>query len=153
VARARALGVDFPAPQDQRHALDAAVAVRLARWRLGAAATATSGTPFTRYAAGTAACDAAGACAGWDRLPVSGPPGAGRAPGYASVDLLAEWGARVRRVEAAVYLQLYNVLGADNPSTYVRTCTACGGSAGGASGDRFLPGIPRLPLLGARLAF
>ncbi len=154
VARARAAGYAFPAPQDQRHALDATAAVRLARWRLGAAATATSGTPFTRYVAGAAACDSAGACAGWDRLPLAGPPGAGRAPGYASVDLLAEWGARVRRVEAAVYLQLYNVLGAENPSTYVRTCTACGGQpAGGAPDDRFLPGIPRLPLVGARLAF
>jgi hypothetical protein len=154
IARARAAGYAFPAPQDQRHALDATMAVRLARWRLGVAATATSGTPFTRYVAGTAACNAEGACAGWDRPPLAGPPGAGRAPGYASVDLLFEWSARVRRVEGAAYLQLYNVLGADNPSTYVRTCTGCGDrSVGGASGDRFLPGIPRLPLLGARLAF
>ena len=155
VARARAAGLDFPAPQDQRHALDATAAVRLARWRLGAAATATSGTPFTRYAAGRVACRTDGTCTGWDRLPTAGPPGAGRTPGYASVDLLAEWGGRVRRLEAAVYLQLYNVLGAPNPSTYVRTCAACADrpAGGGALGDQFLPGIPRLPLLGARLAF
>jgi hypothetical protein len=154
VVRARARGGDFPAPQDQRHAVDATAAVRLARWRLGAAATATSGTPYTRYVAGSVACRADGTCTGWDRLPVAGPAGAGRAPGYASVDLLAEWGGRVRRVDAAVYLQLYNVLDAPNPSTYVRSCASCGdGATGGASDDRLLPGIPRLPLLGARLAF
>jgi hypothetical protein len=154
VARARAFGLDFPAPQDQRHAVDATAAVRLARWRLGAAATAASGTPFTRYVAGTLVCATEGPCGGWNRPPAAGPPGAGRAPGYASVDLLAEWGARVRRVDAAIYLQLYNVLGARNPSTYVRTCATCGDRpTGGASDDGFLPGIPRLPLLGARLAF
>jgi hypothetical protein len=161
VSELRAEGLRFPAPSDRRHLLDATAMARLGtRLRAGAAFTAASGAPYTRVYAPDWSCSWSRECG--DREPRTLEPGAFRMPAHASLDLLLDYGWRVRGVEAGAYLQLRNALGRENAATYSSTGDWCPGDQGGYTGqcpqgfvmhDRFEPGLPLLPVLGFRARF
>lgn len=154
-------GLRFPAPADQRHAVDATASARLGRWQLGAAFSAASGAPYTRAFHGQLDCEDAPECR-WAREPWVGDAGAFRSAPYGSLDLLAEWSGAIQRWRVGAYLQLRNVLNHANSGRYVgfddRYCpVSCGTRAGVEFGweerDEFLPGLPMLPVIGLRVAF
>ena len=153
-----ARGLTYPAPEEQRHTFDATAYLRAGRRvQLGAAYTASSGVPYTRRFGGTYRCTSATECR-VQTPPTAEAPGALRAPGYSSLDLLAEWTGQLRGARLGAYLQLRNTLGSDNSARYIGStpCAAFGeyGCASGSSGfDEFDPGLPRLPVIGFRLSF
>lgn len=154
-----ARGLTYPAPEEQRHTFDATAYLRAGRGvQLGAAYTASSGVPYTRRFGGTYSCSSPTECR-VQTPPTAEAPGALRAPGYSSLDLLAEWSGHVRGARLGAYLQLRNALGSDNSGRYIGSipCAAFGGSecaAGRPTGfDDFDPGLPTLPVIGFRLSF
>ncbi|HEU4557248.1 MAG TPA: TonB-dependent receptor [Longimicrobium sp.] len=153
-----AAGFTFPAESDQRHSVDLAAGVRVGGGvRLDAAFTASSGGAFTRFFGGLAKCRE-GVCE-WDELPSTGNPGGLRAPGFASLDLSAEWTRKVGRVQVGAYAQLHNALNRGNPARYQRSIRFehCGygtpDPSGGCTLDVYGLGLPRVPLAGLRVAF
>jgi hypothetical protein len=148
IARTTAAGFSFPSSQDRRHAVDATLLARVTRsLQLGAAYSAASGAPYTRYRDATIEPDGSGLVP-----PTAEAPNARRAPAYASLDLLLDWSFVVRGLRWSTFLQLRNALGRDNVSVYsgYRDCanqTYC------ESGDRFDPGLPRIPVIGFRATF
>lgn len=151
--------ITFPASADIRGSLDASVLVMLGRSvRLGGAFTYGSGVPYTRLIFG-------------DKTPASPPPSLGspnaeRTPSYASLDLMAEYGHSIGDWQVSAYLQVRNLSNRDNSVTYSGSwdCPSSGTPSGtgtfsqvcaSAAGvtDRFETGLPRLPLLGVRIAF
>lgn len=155
-ARLSAEGMDFPAPGDRTRALDATVRIRALDWlHVGAAFTGASGAPFTRFFAFR--CPGVPGCPEEqepDRPPVlgiAGPALQGRAPAYASLDLMGEWRADVFGVELGGFLQIRNVLQRANDNVYVGSHLECGSDAtlpGCTVVDEFENGLPLLPLLG-----
>lgn len=156
---------EYWSSSDRRHTLDLSTMVRLGTsWRVGAAFTAASGAPFTRFLLG---CDSGGTCQTGDstaqRVEL---PNAERAPGYAALDLLLDWSRDVGRVRIGAYLQIRNALNRVNQITYTGTLT-CPANArlpqydplpgldqsGRQLCDRFDRGLPILPLGGIRIAF
>jgi hypothetical protein len=140
----------FPGSADIRHSLDATAGYRINHGlRVGGAFSLASGVPFTRVI-----LDPAGS------LPRLGEPSAHRTPVYASLDLLVDYSGRINGWTFTGYLQLLNALGRRNRVTYsgsVETCPA-GQSVASCAGpteirDRFRSGLPRLPLVGLRVAF
>ncbi len=160
VATTTAAGLTFPAPADRRHTLDATYLLRLApEWRVGAAFTAASGTPYTRVFTGADCQDAL--CLA-EAMPRVGDPGAFRSVSYRSLDLMMDWIHEFQNWTGGVYLQIRNALGRENHGRYTglvpRYCPdACvfrdGAEFGRQGRDEFLPGIPMLPLFGFRAAF
>ncbi|HET7464822.1 MAG TPA: TonB-dependent receptor [Longimicrobium sp.] len=157
-ATLRAGGRAFPTESDRRQVLnlEAGAAVG-AGVRVGAAFTASSGAAYTRFFGGLASCRQ-GVCQ-WEELPAAGEPGALRAPGFASLDLSAEWSHRFGGVRVGAYAQLHNALDRENPARYHRSILYrnCGygepDAAGGCIHDVYGRGLPRLPLAGVRLSF
>jgi hypothetical protein len=157
-------GVRFASEQDRRHSFDATSLVRLGRsWRLGAAYSAATGNPYTRFFEGDASCDDYGERCTWTERSRVEAPSAERMPAYASLDLLADWNHSFRGWDFGAYLQLRNALGRRNPAAYLRSYDHCGPS-GGFHGtpscaydpgpkDEFVPALPILPLLGFRVSF
>jgi hypothetical protein len=140
----------YPASADVRHSFDATAGYRVDDGlRLGGAFSLASGVPFTRVI-----LDPEGG------LPRLGEPSAHRTPVYASLDLLVDYTGRVNGWTLTGYVQLLNALGRRNRVTYsgsVETCPA-GESVASCTGpteirDRFRSGLPRLPLVGFRVAF
>jgi hypothetical protein len=87
-------------------------------------------------------------------------PSAGRAPPYATVDLLADWTWSHRGWHLSALLQLRNALNWRNANTYAGSIAGCSLPAGPGTViprpgvcDRFDRGFPLLPLLGVRVAF
>lgn len=162
VSEMLAAGLRFPAPADQRHVLDATALARLGwGWRLGAAYTAATGTPYTRQSLGRADCVSQPECV-WTEEPWIGEPGAYRAPAYRSLDLLVDWTHGFGTWSLGAYLQLRNALDRENMGRYLRFnpryCPSACGTENGVEfgwqeGDQFLPGLPRLPLIGLRVTF
>lgn len=157
-----ALRYNYPSPADRRHALDATVMARLAHGvRLGAAATLASGAPFSRFLLGAACDPTQPGCSPTDTAALFiEAPNAQRGPGYASLDLLADWSREGRRVEVGAFVQLRNVLLRSNAVTYTGSVERCTGArppelvqAGPGVCDRFDRGIGLLPLVGVRVAF
>jgi hypothetical protein len=154
-----AAGLRFPGSADRRHRLDVLAAVRLTHsLRTGLAFAAMSGAPFTRAIsrATAAECTHFGfGCAG--PVAMVQAPNALRTPDYRSLDALVQWSRTMGDVEVGAYVQVRNVLGRDNTSTYagsvMRTRRARDGEEVRSWDDRFEVGLPRLPLLGARIAF
>lgn len=153
-----ARGLTYPAPEEQRHTFDATAYLRAGRGvQLGAAYTASSGVPYTRRFGGTYLCTSPTECQ-VGTPPIAEAPGAQRARGYRSLDLLAEWSGHLRGARLGAYLQLRNALGNENRGRY-KGSVPCGefgvGCAPGlASGfDDFDPGLPTLPVIGFRLSF
>jgi hypothetical protein len=145
----------FPASADIRHGVDAMGILRLSpHLRTGAAFTFASGVPFTRLILGDSIRG--------QNPPRLGEPYAERTPPYASLDAMVEYSRAFRGLNLGGYLQLRNVVNRTNAVTYSgsRACTEtmpadirdpCADGAGAV--DQFERGLPRLPLVGIRLAF
>lgn len=162
-SRMQAAGLEYAAATDRRHVFDATVMLRpRASWRLGAAVTAATGAPFTRFLLGPVACDSiVGGCPQGDTLFTTrgiGDPNAQRAGPYLSAALLADWQHRFGHWDIGASLQLHNVLGRDW-ITYMGSYDECVAAppgerdAGGGVCDRFNRGLPLLPLLEVRVGF
>jgi hypothetical protein len=150
----QASGWTFASPADRRHTIDATAMYRLGQAiRLGAAMTAGTGSPFTRFVLK-------------DSVEINRQladsienPMAGRTPLYASLDFLLDWEGRLGRAQVGAFLQVRNVLNRTNAVTYAGSVTPCApappGTLEGRPGvcDRFERGIPLLPLAGVRIAF
>ena len=154
----RADGLRFPSPADRRHALDGTVLFRLRpAVRLGAAFTAATGAPFSRFmlreTRDSLSQDSV-RVADWIEAPM-----AARTPAYAALDLLFDWEGSLGGARIGAFLQVRNALNRSNAVTYLgsyRPCTAVPprvrqGSPGVC--DEFDRGIPLLPLAGVRIAF
>ncbi len=149
VSEMQAGGLRFPASADRRHTLDAASSLRVGEGlRVGAAFSAASGAPFTRFFPG-------------DTAQVE-LPNAERTNPYASLDLLLEYTRRVGSFDIGGYLQLRNALARENAITYSGSEWICGTIPGVpaegcpvplAARDHFEPGLPRLPVFGLRVVF
>ena len=127
--------------------------------RLAAAFTSMSGAPFTRaYALTREDCTTFGfGCSNPDGSYVEAP-NAERTPAYHSLDASAQWSRAIGHSEIAVYLQVRNVLGRDNASTYsgsrvIRRVQTRVGQTAFVFDDRFEAGLPRLPMAGLRVTF
>ncbi|HEV3051228.1 MAG TPA: TonB-dependent receptor, partial [Longimicrobium sp.] len=95
-------GYRYPAPEDRRHALDLTTMARvLSSLRVGAAFTAASGATFTRRFTVDQEVDPDGR---YVDVIHTGEPGAGRAPGYASLDLLVDWTRTFRGWDLSAYV-------------------------------------------------
>ena len=146
---------------------DATAMLRVAdSWRIGAAFTAASGAPFSRFQLGKAPCDSAAGgtpCAATDTAALFiEPPNAERTAAYASLDLLLDWTRQLGHVRIGAYVQLRNALNRTNAVTYTGTLTGCSSphaptliAVPNRPGlcDRFSRGVPILPLVGLRVVF
>ena len=148
----------FASPADRRHVVDAMLGVSLSRsLRVAGAFTSMSGAPFTRAYANTRAnCQDFGfGCNQPDGSYVQAA-NAERTPPYHSLDASVHWAHAIAGVEVAAYLQVRNLLGRDNASTYagsnLRTIATRRGRIVEFE-DRFEEGLPRLPLFGLRVTF
>ncbi|HEX6134771.1 MAG TPA: TonB-dependent receptor [Longimicrobiales bacterium] len=159
-ADASAAGFDFPADEDQRHVVDLTSALALGRgWVWSAAYTYAAGAPYTRFHEGNYECDATGACT-WLTPPSRESRNARRRDATSSLDFALDWSRRFSGWTLGGFVQLRNVLGAENQGRYAHFEPPwCGGDcANGApveieGFDKFHPGLPRLPLIGLRFAF
>ena len=155
-------GASFPSPADRRHAFDLVLGWQAGpTLRLLGSLRAHSGSPYTR--------ELPHPCADPLRLPDTcvtsndwiyrGPAGAGRGPGYASVDLGVDWGRRYAAWGWGLSLRLNNVSGRSNRGGYRRTDCAEGiGPStcvhGMAARDVFYELLPGpLPIVSARVWF
>ena len=157
---------DYPSVADRRHVLNLTAMTRVGtKWRFGGAFTATSGAPFSRFIVGSAPCDSTNqaACAPADSAAQTiEAPNANRAPGYASLSVMADWSHTIGHVQVGAFIQLRNVLNAANAVTYIGSVRECFTdhpptvvAVPGQTGvcDRFDKGVPILPLAGLRIAF
>lgn len=141
----------YPSSADVRHSVDATAAYHVNDvLRLGAAFSLASGVPFTRV------------IIDGQSAPRLEAPGAHRTPAYASLDLLLDYTGELAGRDVGVYVQLLNALGRRNRVTYAGSVDACATPATASPGDcaagpviadRFRSGLPRLPLVGFRVAF
>lgn len=152
-------GYRYPAPNDRRRVLHATALMQTRPGlRIGGALTAASGVAFTRFV---------GSIEAWQpdlvpygTLPYAEDAGAGKAPGYTTLDLLIDWERATRSWTLEAYLQLRNALGATNAVTYAGSVEGCGGGqpptkvqvAAGVC-DYYERSLPRLPLAGVRVSF
>ncbi|MFW6079761.1 MAG: carboxypeptidase regulatory-like domain-containing protein [Gemmatimonadota bacterium] len=159
-------GVSYRAPASPRHAVDATLMTRIAdALRIGAAFTSTAEAVYTPRFVNEVRCDDEDRCR-LDAAPTLGPPGSGRAPRYASLDLLVDWTHAFDGWRIGAYVQVRNALGRDNRAAYVDSTFICGDRTTWIESgptpcahdefrrrDEFLPALPRLPLIGVRAAF
>ena len=166
VSESRSGGFKYASPSERRHVFDGTVMVRVASHvAVGSAVTAASGAPFTRFYARLyqqVPCDTVGpSCLVPGKVPESvEEPSNGRAPPYATVDVLAEWTWPHRGWDLSASLQLRNIFNWRNASTYAGSIASCSLPAGPGTViprpgicDRFDRGLPLLPLVGVRVAF
>lgn len=153
-----AAGLRYPASADRRHVFDALAGVRITPgMRVALAFTGMSGAPFTRAVSRrTDDCELFGFGCGTESGRIY-QPNALRTPAYGSLDLSVHWARRLGRWQLGAYAQVRNVLDRDNASTYSGTAQLpTAGSSRLADTmfvDRFERGLPRLPMLGARVTF
>jgi len=154
-ARTEAGGTEFATLGSREHVLDGALVLQATdRTRIGAAMTAASGAPFTRFF--TFRCqDLTWYCSETEfgDPPVIGftdPAGAELTPDYVSLDLHVEKRGRLWSKPFGMYLQLKNALGRENNTTYIGSNVYCAedDGAGCSLEDRFDEGFPTLPLIG-----
>lgn len=155
-ARTQAGETSFTAPGDRPQVLDATFLIRASeRLRIGAAYTAASGAPYTRFY--SFRCPA-------DPYPVYCPPiedapevigyselaGGRRTPSYASLDLYLERDGTLKGRPFGLYLQIRNALNRDNRSAYAGSILVCGDvwDVDCTLTDHFDDGMPLFPLLG-----
>lgn len=152
----------FPSQSDRRHVVDATVATRITHGlRAGAAFTFATGAPYTRVAD-------LGMNDEGEGIGALGLPNAGRAAAYASLDLILDWTKSFESWGLGFFVQVRNVSGNRNDAAYEETVPYCASELYDFSGptltcgpdgsqpvarDHFLKGIPRVPLLGARVQF
>jgi hypothetical protein len=157
-----AAGLTYPASTDRRHRVDATGAVRFGGgFRIGGAYTAMSGSPYTRVKARLrqADCELFGFGCTQSAASVEAP-NAMRTPDYRSLDAIAMLTRPLGGIEATLYVQVRNILGRDNAVTYsgsayetVYTDRNPRTADELVWYDRFEAGLPRLPLIGARITF
>lgn len=159
-SRMQAAGLRFDASADRRHAVDVLAGVRiLPSIRLAAAYTAMSGAPYTRAMfVGTAQdCSLFGYGCHGDLGAAVQEPNAERTPAYSSLDASVQWNRKFGGVEVSAYAQVRNLFDRDNTTTYSGTSavprTIRNQGTVHVLEDRFERGLPRLPLVGARLSF
>lgn len=129
----------FATSHDRRHALDAALMIRVSDdLRAGGAFSARTGAPYTRVFSRLAADSTERIITSFEQ------PNAERTPSYASLDLLLDRSGHWRGVDFSVFVQVRNALGRANAAMY-RGSTD--------QGDEFDPGIPWLPVIGLRAWF
>jgi hypothetical protein len=90
-------------------------------------------------------------------------PNAERGPRYSSLDLLVDVSASLWSLDVGAYLQLRNALNRANDVTYLGSESPCDAGSErrrpvacedpSARVDRFVAGLPRLPVVGVRVAF
>jgi hypothetical protein len=164
-AEARAAGLTYAPPQDQRHVVGGTLMWRAGLGlRLGAAYTGFSGAPYTRGQVGRYVdgwwYDA------WDGTRLVGDtaryvvgrreaPSAHRFPRFSRMDALVDWSGRVGRVRAGAYLQVHNVLFRRTNPLFLdyTSCQPTAFGAGGSCRDQVESSFPILPTLGLRLSF
>ncbi len=168
-AELEAHGYRYPAPTSRRHALDLTSAVRVTRaLRVGGAYKVASGAAFTRYEESLRDC-ATPDPASCRYLTYAREPGAERAPGYRSADLLLDWSGTVGGWRVGAFAQLNNVLGERNQAAYQYSRTVCRKPSSNvrcgdpileplpesfdAENNLYLPGLSRVPMVGLRIAF
>ena len=151
-ARITASQQSFPAPGERTHALDATFIYRLTdQMRLGAAFTATSGAPYTRFFAFR--CPAVYCHPEQNAPEVIGfneAAGAQRAPAFASLDIHLEREGELFGLRSDFFVQLRNALNRDNRSVYIGSIETCGEVWGQdcSLADHFEDGFPFMPLIG-----
>jgi hypothetical protein len=156
----------YPSSADRRHAVDLTLMAHLGQaWRVGAAFSAASGAPYSRFLLGLAPCDTTtvpASCSPTDTAALQIElPNAQRAPGYASLDLLLDWSHTLRSgLRLGAYLQVRNVLNRANAVTYTGSVERCVSphpptlvEARAGVCDQFSKGVPVLPLAGLRVSF
>jgi len=156
----------YPSPADRRHALDLTLMTHLGQaWRVGAAFTAASGAPYSRFLLGLSPCDTTvvpHTCTPNDTAALQiEQPNAERGPGYASLDLLLDWSLTTRSgMHLGAYLQVRNALNAANAVTYTGSIERCTAPrpptlvvARAGVCDQFSRGVPVLPMAGLRVSF
>lgn len=167
-AELEARGYRYPAPTSRRHALDLTSAVRVSRaLRVGGAYKVASGAAFTRYDSALRQCATPDPASCHYRA-YAREPGAERAPAYRSADLLLDWNGTVGGWQVGAFAQLHNVLGDRNRAAYQSSRTVCRTPSGARCSDPileplpesfdpennlYLPGLPRVPMVGLRVAF
>lgn len=151
----------FPSPTMRRHSFDATALLRLTRsLYVGAGYTATSGARYTRVHTGASTTDSLGQWI-WMQPPEAEAPSAQRAAPYRSVDMMLDYAFVVRGWRVATFLQVRNARNRANPAFY----NGYGGCADSVynpetrvwecrgTEDEFVPGLPRLPVIGFRVSF
>jgi hypothetical protein len=164
ISRTEAAGWAYPASSERRHVLDLTGMVRIGQaWRAGAAFTAASGAPFTRFllhASAVTACDSTSVCG--DTLFTTSQtevPNANRTPAYVTLDLIGEWRQSFGSWAMSVFVQLRNALDRRNAVTYVGSRDGCVEPTGNQRQpregvcDNFDRGLPLLPLVGVSVSF
>ena len=144
--------LEFAAAADRTHVLNATAMVRpVSSLRVGAAFTAATGVTYTRAISDSTECAGEPGCDPAD-LPWAGSPNQNRGPGYASLDLLADWGTDLGPVQLGVYAQLRNALGRENATIYAggSGCLVVGCSIDQLR-NAYEEGVPRLVVLGIRV--
>ena len=164
----RSAALTYPSPAHRRHVVDITTMYGLSQsLSVGGTFTYASPSPFTRVIQGTPGCVAQRTAPGSDTLvtacrtaggpPLIGPAGEGRAPAYASLNLLLEWTRKSKGLGWSLTLQLRNVLNRSNSTVYRGSLAPCtSGSVergGGGVCDRFHRGLPFLPLIGIGVSF
>ncbi|MGD2123961.1 MAG: TonB-dependent receptor [Gemmatimonadota bacterium] len=153
-------GITFPSPGDRRHAFDATVMGRPLGWlKLGAAFTAVSGLPYTRFVP-VAGIEPEVFPTEGEVVGVAQRANAERAPALASLDLLFQWEVDSFGGRLGGYVQVKNVRNRTNAATYLGSEWSCvhGGDPSGCPGqevlvDRFEDGIMTLPFIGFWIRF
>jgi hypothetical protein len=156
-------GFRYPSSADRRHRVDLLLAARLtASLRAGLAFAAMSGAPYTRAYSRAAAAECSLFGFGCSQVAAAvQQPNALRTPDYRSLDAMVQWSRAFGDIEVGAYLQLRNALDRDNASTYSGSFVMTRPAAvrrveylrSAHWLDRFEKGLPRMPLLGARVAF
>jgi len=160
-AEVQAAGLRFASPTMRRHSLDGTALLRLSRsFYIGAAYTAASGAPYTRIHAGSLTTDSLGRRIWFDTTRAEAPSGRRAAP-YRSLDLMLDYAFMVGGWRVGTFVQIRNARNRANPALYTgdTKCTAYGYNPETriyecrATEDDFLPGLPRLPVIGFRVSF
>jgi hypothetical protein len=169
VSQVTAGGFTYPSIAERRRVLNASATVRvIPSVRAGAAFTAASGAPYTRFILETVSIDtifSSDTVLSVDTLQAAQrveAPSANRAPAYFTLDLFGEWSHAFRSWSVSVFFQLRNVLNRRNAVTYVGSYQTCPVNPATSSGvrpspgngcDLFDRGLPLLPLVGVSVRF
>jgi hypothetical protein len=168
VSQVSAAGFRYPSSAERRRVLNATGMVRIASaFRAGAAVTAASGAPYTRFILQTVSVDTtviSDSLIIIDTLSAAArveAPNANRAPAYVTVDLFGEWTREFGAWSLSVFLQLRNALNRRNAVTYVGSYEPCPAASEGPDRraspnggcDLFDRGLPLLPLVGVSVSF
>jgi hypothetical protein len=162
ISELEAAGWTYPSSADRRRTLDLTALVRLSSsLSAGAAFTAASGSPYTRFLLGSVVCDTLlVACS--DTLFAATAveePNANRTAGYVGLDLLGEWRHAFRSWTLSLFVQVRNALNRVNAVTYVGSFQDCTDNtprrrpAGNGVCDAFDRGLPLLPFVGVSVRF